>query len=359
MNALSQVGLGQANLMPGMLGAAQYGMPMSNEDRAEQLMRQMGMMNGGPMGTIPGIPGAAPGALGNPADLTNLYRAMTGGVVGGLPGQPGQGIVNNPNLAATNPNVALQMAMAQEMMHQRQLQAMGMEGMIPNAQQQLQGEVGQPGAAPTPDHQSQLAALMQMQLANNQMQMANSQMQMTASQQPLQQENPSKLVSIPSNLSNFQVGNGSGQGNAMGSQQNSESSLSNNLRNNPNFGSLTTLTGGPNPNAGNPNMANAAPLLNFNSTTMGLPGAMGGGANPLMAGMPAAAGGNPHMMNMLLADYLEKQASLGGGAGGMVSQQIPPDANTGGGAPADNNAGGGGEGKVEEVSPKKEGTWTV
>ena len=43
----------------------------------------------------------------------------------------------------------------------------------------------------------------------------------------------------------------------------------------------------------------------------------------------------------------------------MVSQQIPPDANTGGGAPADINAGGGGEGKVEEVSPKKEGTWTA
>mmetsp|Transcript_12080 Transcript_12080/g.20937 ORF Transcript_12080/g.20937 Transcript_12080/m.20937 type:complete len:629 (-) Transcript_12080:304-2190(-) len=102
-------GMGAAAFMNPMMGQMQ----LSDSDR-EALLRQMNMMNGGNMNNMNmammqgSMPQAAAG--GNP-QLESLYRAMSQN--GAAMGQP-------------NNSMALQMAMAQEMMQQRQVAQMGM-----------------------------------------------------------------------------------------------------------------------------------------------------------------------------------------------------------------------------------------
>ena len=183
--------------------------------------------------------GASMGSMQQPQgaqhNMQAIYRMMQQNAIAQQQQQQGQ---------ATS--TELQMAMAQEMMQQRQ------------QQQQI-----------SPHGQHQLAMLLQNQVAAAQQGMPNQ-------------------VSLPS-FAGFQQGMGDGVGTGSGG------SLSNN-QTGPSAGSLTTLTGGQNPNM----IANGTPQLNFNSPY----GMLGGGGN------------NPAAMNAFLAQYAQQ--------GGVVPTIPPP-----------------------------------
>ena len=271
LEALGATGSGPTAYHPGQFEASantsiqqQLG-SIPNEDRAGLLMRQMGMLNGGAMGS------SMQQSQGAQHNMQAIYRMMQQNAIA----QQQQQQQQQQTASATsdgnsNSNMSLQMAMAQEMMQQRQQQ-----------QQQI-----------SPHGQQQLAMLLQNQVAAAQQGMPNQ-------------------VSLPS-FASFQQGMGDGVGTESGG------SLSNN-QTGPSAGSLTTLTGG-----GNPNMtANGTPQLNFNSPY----GMLGGGAS-----------NNPAAMNAFLAQYAQQ--------GGVVPA-IPPPTKEAAPAPTD---GGGGNDKDGDAS---------
>lgn len=293
LQALGAGGYGAAAGMMGMSSA--YGMapPQMSLEEREALLRSMGMMQPGMamMQQPQGVPGG-----GN--NLDSLYRSMAQQQNNGMPGggggngqQQGQGQAVDPNLAATNNTVAFQMAMAQEMMQQRQRQAMmgnNMMGMQQNPQglldmlKQQQGQVSNP----------------------------NMQQQGGGQQQPGQQGNSNFFEPSSSMPSLVSLTN------------NSASGISSNFHYNNNQGQQGMVGGGD--SGGSLSMGaapsssdnNNAPQLNFNAG-MGMAGGQ--------------ASNNPTAMNALLADYLNRQQQ-GGGGGGDVKQE--------GGAQQVNNGGG-------------------
>ena len=275
LQALGAGGYGAAAGMMGMSSA--YGMapPQMSLEEREALLRSMGMMQPGMamMQQPQGVPGGG--------NLESLYRSMAQQQNNGMPGgggngQQGQGQVD-PNLAATNNTVAFQMAMAQEMMQQRQRQAMmgnNMMGMQQNPQGLLEMLKQQQGQVSNP----------------------NMQQQGGGQQQPGQQGNSNFFEPSSSMPSLVSLTN------------NSASGISSNFHYNNNQGQQGMVGGGDsNTNVGAPSSDN------FNAG-MGMTGGQ--------------ASNNPTAMNALLADYLNRQ----GGGGGDVKQE--------GGAQQVNNGGG-------------------
>jgi len=246
LEAMGATGSGPTAYHPGQFEASattsiqqQLG-SIPNEDRAGLLMRQMGMLNGGAMGSSMQQP------QGSQHNMQAIYRMMQQNAIAQQQQQQQQ-TASATSDGNSNSNMSLQMAMAQEMMQQRQQQ-----------QQQI-----------SPHGQQQLAMLLQNQVAAAQQGMPNQ-------------------VSLPS-FASFQQGMGDG-GNSV-----SGGSLPN-YQTGPSAGSLTTLTGGKNPNM----TANGTPQLNFNSPY----GMLGGGGN------------NPAAMNAFLAQYAQQ--------GGVVPAIPPP-----------------------------------
>jgi len=247
LEAMGATGSGPTAYHPGQFEASagttsiqqQLG-SIPNEDRAGLLMRQMGMLNGGSMGSSMQQPQGAQ------HNMQAIYRMMQQNAIAQQQQQQTASATSDGN---SNSNMSLQMAMAQEMMQQRQQQQ----------QQQI-----------SPHGQQQLAMLLQNQVAAAQQGMPNQ-------------------VSLPS-FASFQQGMGDGGNSGSGG------SFSNN-QTGPSAGSLTTLTGGKNPNM----TANGTPQLNFNSPY----GMLAGGAQ-----------GNPAAMNAFLAQYAQQ--------GGVVPAMPPP-----------------------------------
>ena len=336
--ALGAGGMGAFGMNP--LMAAAQGMPLSDGDR-EALLRQMNIMNQQQsMGM--GIPG-----------MQNM------GLLAAMNQQGG-------NFAATNNTVALQMAMAQEMMQQRQAaqllaQQQGQMNLLNAAGLNNQGQPNQGGNQGQPEDQRLLAAMFLDRL-NKQQQGQGSQgsgLNLAGSNSNLQQQQAqaqalqnasfpgSSMPSVVSMGSSHPSGglqgfNFAGQAGAggLGAGNNNNNMISNqspnnsgnNLSNNPllnqannSNASLTTLTGG---RAQMNNMMNNAPQLNFpnnnNANNMGmgggnmgglphgsagsLPGMGGnqGGSAGALAGMGGGNTTNPAAMNALLADYLRR-----------------------------------------------------
>mmetsp|Transcript_27183 Transcript_27183/g.56607 ORF Transcript_27183/g.56607 Transcript_27183/m.56607 type:complete len:610 (-) Transcript_27183:410-2239(-) len=356
LQAVGSVALGMGGMGPGgFVNPMMAQMALSNEDR-EVLMRQMNMMNGGGM-----MQGAMPqaGVAGGNPNLESLYRAMSQNA--GAQQQPN-------NLAATNNSVALQMAMAQEMMQQRQAQmgaASGMTNFTMDqarllAQQQMQQQQQQrnnpnqmailnaasgfnlAGAAAVagqqqvqagqgPEDQRLMAAMFldRLNKQNQQPQQPNANMQQ---QQQNQQQGtggnfqgssmpslasltPSSSImsSHPSGLSNF---NFAGQ-----TQNTSDGSLPNNQQA-QSTASLNTLTGGRASSTGvaAANNSGTQPLqLNYPNANMGAGAAAAAAAAGGIGGAPT----NPTAVNALLADYLRRTSNAGGTpAGGNVADGV-------------------------------------
>lgn len=337
--ALGAGGMGAFGMNP--LMAAAQGMPLSDGDR-EALLRQMNIMN----------------------------QQQSMGM--GMPGMQNMGLLaamnqQGGNFAATNNTVALQMAMAQEMMQQRQAaqllaQQQGQMNLLNAAGLNNQGQPNQGGNQGQPEDQRLLAAMFLDRL-NKQQQGQGSQgsgLNLAGSNSNLQQQQAQAQAlqnasfpgsSMPSVVSmgsshpsgglqgfNFAgqagaggLGAGNNNNNNMISNQ-SPNNSGNNLSNNPllnqannSNASLTTLTGG---RAQMNNMMNNAPQLNFpnnnNANNMGmgggnmgglpqgsagsLPGMGGnqGGSAGALAGMGGGNTTNPAAMNALLADYLRR-----------------------------------------------------
>jgi len=176
LEALGATGSGPTAYHPGQFEASattsiqqQLG-SIPNEDRAGLLMRQMGMLNGGAMGS------SMQQSQGAQHNMQAIYRMMQQNAIAQQQQQQQQGqSASATSDGNSNSNMSLQMAMAQEMMQQRQQQQ----------QQQI-----------SPHGQQQLAMLLQNQVAAAQQGMPNQ-------------------VSLPS-FASFQQGMGDGVGTGSG-----------------------------------------------------------------------------------------------------------------------------------------------